>query len=74
MKKIIQWGIYITLSVIGILAFFVLAGDEDPINPIPIGQFIAVKAGAISVIGGCIWLGKKCDKKGLLPDIKDDDL
>lgn len=73
MRTLIQWGILSALFIIGFMAFFVLAGDDNPYDPMPLFKFFILKVSALAVLGCCVWIGKKCDKKGLLPNFKDDD-
>jgi len=61
------------LFVIGLLALVVLAGEEDPENPVSPGYFCLVKGVALAVLLGCIGIGKLLGRRGLLPDLKDDE-
>lgn len=72
MRKFIQWGILYALMIIGFMAFLVLAGEDNPYDPMPLFKFFFLKVSALAVLGCCVWIGKFCDSKGLLPDIKED--
>ena len=72
MRKFIQWGILSVLMTVGFLAFLVLAGEDNPYGPMPFFKFFILKLSALAVLGGCVWTGKVCDSKGLLPDIKEE--
>lgn len=69
MKKIIQWGIMGVLSLWGVISFMFLAGEETPEAHLTIGDFILIKAVAITSFAGCILCGKWLYKRGLLPKI-----
>ncbi len=70
-KKFAQWALFSALCFIGIIAFMILAGDEDPMNPMPFGRWLLIKALAMVVIAICIWGGKRLYKKGYLPEYID---
>lgn len=72
MRKFIQWGILSVLMTVVFMAFVVLAGDDNPYDPMPLFKFLILKLLALAVLGGCVWVGKVCDSKGLLPDIKEE--
>ena len=66
-KKFAQWALFSVLSITGIIAFTILAGDEDPMNPMPFGRWLLIKALATVVIAVCIYGGKRLYKKGYMP-------
>lgn len=72
MRTFIQWGIFYALTIIGFMAFLVLGGEDNPYDPMPLFKFFILKVSALAVLGGCVWTGKVCDSKGLLPDIKEE--
>ena len=72
MRKFIQWGILYALMIIGFMAFLVLAGEDNPYDPMPLFKFFILKVSALAVLGCCVWIGKVCNSKGLLPDIKEE--
>ena len=69
-NKIIQWAVYIAIGTWGFLSFCVLAGDEDPNNPMSLGRFFTIKALAAISLYDCYRVGKACNKWGLFPDFK----
>lgn len=73
-KKVIQWSILSTLFSVGFLAFLVLAGEDDPQNPLPLGRWLTVKGCAAAVVYFCIKLGKYLDRKGLIPEIDENEI
>ncbi|MCF0187914.1 MAG: hypothetical protein HUK04_00245 [Bacteroidaceae bacterium] len=68
-----QWATMTALVSVGFLAFMVVAGDENPENPMNIGAFCLIKGAAMAVIYGCYRVGKILDRKGLLPEVSEDD-
>lgn len=70
-KKCVQWTALSTVCIVGLFAFMLLAGDEDPMNPMPFGRWLLIKALAMVVIAICIWGGKRLYKKGYLPEYID---
>lgn len=73
-KKIIQWSIFSTLFCVGFLALLVMAGDDDPQNPLPFGRWLTVKFCALAVFCFCIKLGKYLNRKGLIPEIDENEI
>ena len=67
---------YITmclLSIWGLCSFIVLAGDEIPGQPISDLKFYGSKAIALASIWLCFRTGKWLGKKGLIPEIKEEE-
>lgn len=73
-KSVIQHVILYFLFAIGFFAFLFLAGDDDPSNPLPIGQWFGIKLVAAAVIFVCVKVGKYLDSKGLMPDMDDPEI
>lgn len=73
-KKVIQWTIFSTLFSVGYLALLVLAGDDDPYNPLPLGEWFLIKFCAMVVIGLCVLVGKYLNGKGLIPEIDENEI
>lgn len=69
--SVIQHAILYALFSVGFFAFIFLAGDDDPMNPLPLSEWFAIKLCAAAVIGLCVLLGKYLSRKGLLPEIDD---
>lgn len=72
-KKITQWVICSAIFTVGILSFLVLCGEDNPEKPMSLTQFFAYKIGAGVVIYFCYQLGRYCESKGLLPEMKEHD-
>lgn len=70
-RKFLQWAVLSALCFVGIVAFMVVAGDDDPNNPLPIGTWLLVKGVAMAVIALCVLTGKVLHRHGLLPDAID---
>lgn len=71
--KYVQWAIISALFGIGIIAFFVAAGEDDPANPLSFGDWLMVKGGAVAVVYACYRVGRYLHSLGLLP-VADADL
>lgn len=69
-----KWILFYTICTIGFLAFMVLAGEEDPYNPMPLGTFFLYKIGALAVLALCVFAGKKLHAAGMLPKKLDEEL
>lgn len=67
-----QWTLLAIVSVVVVLAFLVLVGDEDPTQPLNITEFLLVKGTALSVLYVCYRVVRWGDNKGLFPDFKED--
>lgn len=73
-KKLIQYACFYTLATLGLIAFMVVAGDDDPYNPMPLSEWFLIK-GAAAAACWLIWrIGKVLDQHGYMPEFKDDDL
>lgn len=72
-KKVGQYSLFFILFGIGFFAFMILAGDDDPSNPLPFGRWLAIKTGAMAVIAVCVFIGKFMNKIGLFSEIDFDD-
>lgn len=74
MKRIVQWGLLIAVVTVGTFAFLFLCGEDSPDNPLTVGQFFIIKAGAISTLYGCYQFGKFLYKNDMLPKSVIDEL
>lgn len=70
-KTYAQWAVFSALCLVGFVAFMVVAGDEDPMNPMPFARFFVLKMAALGVIALCVWIGKRLYRKGYLPEYLD---
>lgn len=71
--KFVQWAIVSILFGVGFLAFMVVAGDDNPEQPLPLWDWFMIKGIAAAVIYACYRAGKHLYNLGLLP-VMDDDL
>ncbi len=75
--KLIQWAIVTALFGVGFIALLVVAGDDDPENPLPLGKWFLIKATAAAVGYACYRFGRYLYNLGLLPvmdtDFEEDD-
>lgn len=51
MRKFIQWGILSVLMTVGFLAFLVLAGEDNPYDPMPFFQVFHSETISVSRLG-----------------------
>ena len=72
-KTVKQYSVLAALMLWGLISFMVLAGDENPMNPMPWGEFFLIKTAALVSLALCVLTGKALNKKGLLPDVDEDD-
>lgn len=72
-SKLTQWIVTGLLFTWGAVSFIILAGEEDPMNPMPLGKFFLLKIGAMLSLGLCCLTGKWLNGKGLIADIDEDD-
>lgn len=72
-KKIFSWLLLSAISGIGMIAFMVLAADDDPMNPLPFTQWILIKGIAAASIAALYFIARYCDRKGWLPEISEED-
>ena len=72
MRTFIQWGILSALMIIGFMAFLVLTGEDYLYDFMLLFKYFILKVTTLAVLGCCVWIGKVCDSKGLLPDIKEE--
>lgn len=68
-----QWAILSAVCFVGLFAFMMLAGDENPEQPLSLTYFIIIKVAALTVLIICYRVLRWCNRKGLLPDIKEED-
>lgn len=65
-----QWLLATIVFLIGFFGFLLMAGED---NEMPILQWLAIKALGLALFIGCIKVGAILDKKGLLPEFKDEE-
>lgn len=75
--KLIQWAIVTALFSVGLLALLVIAGNDDPANPLPLGEWLLIKVIAAAIAYACYRFGRYLYRLGLLPvmdyDFKEED-
>lgn len=71
-NKTIQWLIFTAVFSWGLFSFLLLAGEDNPYEPLPISTFILVKIGSMLSIALCIWVGKKLTRAGYMPKLPED--
>lgn len=72
-SKAVQWAAICLLGIWGFLSFIVLAGEEDPRDPMPLGEFFLIKAGAMASLLICFYVGKRLHRARYLPEELDED-
>ena len=70
-KKCVQWTALSTVCMVGFIAFMLLAGEENPRCPIPLGEWVIIKISALIVIALCVCTGKLLYRLGYLPKFLD---
>ena len=70
-KKCAKWVALLTICMIGLIAFMMLAGDENPRCPISLREWVAIKLAALVVIALCVYIGKLLYWLGCLPKFLD---
>lgn len=72
-SKATKWALLSIISIWGFISVIVLAGDENPLEPMLLSRFILIKLCAAISSYLCYLTGKWLYKSGYLPDIKIDD-
>ena len=72
-SKAVKWAALWILGIWGFLSFIVLAGEEDPRDPMPFGEFFLIKAVAMASLLICLYVGKRLHRAGYLPEELDED-
>lgn len=72
-KKVLSWMLLSAIGGIGMIAFMVLAGDEDPMNPLQLSELFLIKGLAAASIAALYFIARYCDRKGWLPEISEED-
>lgn len=69
MKEFAKWAAISALTVIGSMAFMVMAGDENPEQPMSVGVFLLVKAISMFILVGCLLTVRYMYQHGYMPDL-----
>lgn len=72
-SKFTQWLVFSLLGLWGSFSFIILAGDEDPMNPLSIEKFFLIKGAAGLSLYLCVRIGSCLNSKGLIPEISEED-
>lgn len=69
-----KYILFFTLMMIGLFAFCILAGEEDPNNPMPFKVWLIYKLGSMAVLALLYFIGRILHRAGLLPAEFDEEL
>ena len=73
MKRIaLQWLILTVVFMIGVVGYIFMAGEDDPFNPLPFGKWFLLKMVGLALFIIAFLMGRYFNRKGLLPDIKEE--
>ena len=62
--RIWQFVLLYTLVAVGIFSLLVGGGDaSQTLQPLPVGKWFAIKAGAFAIVVLCFYLGKKLNER-----------
>ena len=67
-----QWACLAALFMIAFIGFLMMAGEDDINNPMPFLKWIVIKTIGMALFVSCFKLGQVLEKKGLLPECKED--
>lgn len=67
-KKCLQWTYLSVICLIVFGAFIMLAGEENPYEPIPLGEWLLIKTTAMAVFVMVALIGRWLYRLGLLPE------
>lgn len=71
--KIAKEAILQALGIWGILSIIVLAGEDIPGEPMSDAKFYGTKIAAIVSFALCLLTGRYLNRKGMLPDVKEEE-
>lgn len=66
--NILKWSITTAIFAVGFFGLMILAGDENPDNPMPLGRWLMLKAFGAALIYVAYRVGKLLYRHNLLPD------
>ena len=72
-SKFTQWLVFSLLGRWGFFSFIILAGEEDPVNPLSLEKFFLIKGAAGLSLYLCIRLGSWLNSNGLIPEMSEED-
>ena len=70
-KTFVQWLMFLSLTTIGLFSFLVMAGDENPQQPLTISEWLLVKFSAAIVFISVYLACRFCYNNGLFPEYID---
>lgn len=56
----------------GLFSLILLAGDDNPTNPMSLTRFFLIKGAALVSLLACIFTGKYLSRKGKLPEVTEE--
>ena len=71
-SKLTQWTVTSFLFAWGMISFMFLAGD-DPMNPLQLSELFLIKGLAAASITALYFIARYCNRKGWLPEVKEED-
>lgn len=71
MSHFLKWAIFTALFSVGFIGLLILAGDDDPYNPMPLGRWFMLKAMGAALMYAAYRIGILLDRYNLLPEFKD---
>lgn len=71
MSNFFKWAIFSALFAVGFIGLLILAGDDDPYNPMPLGRWFMLKAMGAALMYVAYRIGRLLDRYNLLPEFKD---
>lgn len=71
MSHFLKWAIFSALFAVGFIGLLILAGDDDPYNPMPLGRWFMLKAMGAALMYAAYRIGRLLDRYNLLPEFKD---
>lgn len=66
--NLFKWCIATAIFGVGFFGLLILAGDDDPYNPMPFGRWFMLKASGAALIYVAYLVGKLLYRNDLLPD------
>lgn len=63
-----KWALLSALCAVGFFGFLLLAGDDDPYNPMPLGKWFLLKLFGAALIAASIYVGRILNRHNLMPD------
>ena len=69
--NVFKWCIATAIFAVGFFGLLILAGDDDPYNPMPLGRWFMLKAMGAALMYVAYRIGRLLDRYNLLPEFKD---